>query len=102
MECEKVVVIGIYKKNSGKVCSITNSLRSQTKVWKLATLSVFQMFIVDFFKNFSGSYLLFYVQKVVMLSLQIFDSFEQLSSIYLYTSHIFTYLLAATLSKAYL
>ena len=46
MECEKVVVIGIYKKNSGKVCSITNSLRSQTKVWKLTTLSIYSTPII--------------------------------------------------------
>ena len=42
VECEKVIVFGIYykKKSRGKVCSIKNSLRSQTKVWKLATLVV--------------------------------------------------------------
>ena len=40
--CNNVLVLGIYKKvlDTRKVCSIiiTNSLRSQTKVWKLATL----------------------------------------------------------------
>ena len=41
MGCEKAIVLGIYKKNSGKVCSIINSLRSETKVWKLATVDVF-------------------------------------------------------------
>ena len=34
---KKVLVLSIYKKSS-KVCSITKCLRSQTKVWKLATL----------------------------------------------------------------
>ena len=39
MGCAKKVLVflGIYKKCSRKVCSITKSLRSQTKVWKLAT-----------------------------------------------------------------
>ena len=36
--CKNVLVLGIYEKSSRKVCSITKSLRSQTKVWKLATL----------------------------------------------------------------
>ena len=42
MGCAKknVLVLSIYKKSSRKVCSITKSLRSQTKVWKLATLTV--------------------------------------------------------------
>ena len=31
MECEKVIVLGIYKKNSRKVCGTKNSLRCQTK-----------------------------------------------------------------------
>ena len=38
IECEKVVVLGIRKRSCEKVCTITESLRSQTKVWKLATL----------------------------------------------------------------
>ena len=36
--CKEVLVLSIYKKTSRKVCSITKSLRSQTKVWKLETL----------------------------------------------------------------
>ena len=36
---EKVVVLGIYKTSCGKVCSITDDLRSQTKVWELAALT---------------------------------------------------------------
>ena len=39
MGCAKeVLVLSIYKKVVEKVCSITKSLRSQTKVWKLAAL----------------------------------------------------------------
>ena len=38
MGCEKVVVLSMYRKSHGKLSSITNSLRSQTKVWELATL----------------------------------------------------------------
>ena len=38
IECEKVVVLGMYKKCCGKVSSKMNSLRFQTKVGKLATL----------------------------------------------------------------
>ena len=41
---KNVVVSGIYKKSSRKVCNITNSLRSQTEVWKLATLSICTIF----------------------------------------------------------
>ena len=36
--CKKVLVLSIYIKSSRKVCNITKSLRSQAKVWKLATL----------------------------------------------------------------
>ena len=36
--CKEVLVLGIYNKSSRKVCSVTKCLRSQTKVWKLATL----------------------------------------------------------------
>ena len=39
IECaKKVLVLSIYIKSSRKVCNITKSLRSQAKVWKLATL----------------------------------------------------------------
>ena len=36
------VLSTIYEKGGRKVCRITTSLRSQTKVWKLATLWVIQ------------------------------------------------------------
>ena len=38
IKCEQIMVLGIYKKSLGKICSITKSLRSQTKVWRLVTL----------------------------------------------------------------
>ena len=41
--CKKVSVLSRYKKSSRKVCSITKSLKSQTKVWKLATLMYLQL-----------------------------------------------------------
>ena len=37
---KKFLVSSIYKKSSRKVCSKTKSLRSQTKVGKLATLLI--------------------------------------------------------------
>ena len=42
---KKLLVLSLYKKSSRKVCSITKSLRSQTKVWKLVTLF---LGIIDF------------------------------------------------------
>ena len=46
IECEEVVVLGIYKKIRGKICSMTNSLRFQTKVGKLATLAVVLFYVL--------------------------------------------------------